>query len=115
MISGKDLGFDGNFNGKRIVELGSGLGVTAATFVHLGASIICTDGEESVVDQLRENLERNFGTDARSTVLDETYCSSHGHFDCVYHRWGESVDSIASSSILKEEITSLQVISPHAK
>lgn len=77
--------------GKTVVELGSGLGVTAATFLHVGAAVVCTDGEESVVAQLQHNLHRNFSPE-HSDVCPP--------FDCIHHLWGDDVSPIASSYVL---------------
>lgn len=76
------------------MELGSGLGVTAATFLHIGASIVCTDGEETVVTQLQENLLRNFSP-AQS--------SCPQLFDSVQHLWGEDISRIADSHVLRSD------------
>ena len=80
--------------GKTVVELGSGLGVTAATFLHIGAAVVCTDGEESVVAQLQDNLYRNFSPE-QSDVCPP--------FDCIHHLWGEDVSPITGSHVLNRE------------
>lgn len=46
-------------HGRRVVDLGAGTGVTSIAAALLGAShCICTDGEDSVVQLARENIQR---------------------------------------------------------
>jgi predicted nicotinamide N-methyase len=45
--------------GKKVIDLGSGTGVTSIAAAILGAKhVICTDGEPRVVDLARDNIER---------------------------------------------------------
>lgn len=89
------------WEGKKVVELGSGLGVTAATLIHLGASVVCTDGEESVVTQLKENLDNNFKGHSHENDTNKDNSCKTVVYDCVNHLWGGDTSNITSSSILK--------------
>ena len=89
------------WEGKKVVELGSGLGVTAVTLIHLGASVVCTDGEESVVTQLKENLDNNFKGRSPENDTNKNYSCKPAVYDCVNHLWGGDTSNITSSSILK--------------
>ena len=114
---------------KTVVEMGSGLGVVSAALVHLGANVICTDGEQSVVYQLQDNLDRNFKgasmesecTEEEMEELPEEICSpmvstSHsndeiqvprkeniGGYDCVKHWWGSDIRAIEKSWLLTSD------------
>lgn len=47
--------------GKRVVEVGGGLGLVSIVAARLGASVVCTDGEKLVVRHAEINLQRNCG------------------------------------------------------
>jgi predicted nicotinamide N-methyase len=50
---------DSLVKGKKVIDLGSGTGVTSIAAAILGAKhVICTDGEPRVVDLARDNIER---------------------------------------------------------
>ncbi|CAE7236701.1 VCPKMT [Symbiodinium natans] len=50
-----------SWRGKAGVELGAGLGLPSIVASHLGADIVATDGDASVLKLLRRNVERNRG------------------------------------------------------
>ena len=115
------------WEGKTVVELGSGLGVVSAALVHLGADVVCTDGEQSVVYQLQENLDSNFKdlseesecTEEEMEELPKEVCfpaaslphngdqpnnfsrkENVGRYDCVKHWWGSDIQAIKESTLL---------------
>ena len=138
-VLAKDLKLDHFiWNDKTVVELGSGLGVVSAALIHLGADVVCTDGEQSVVYQLQENLDRNFkdsSIESECTVeemeeLPEEVCfpmvstsndgdqqtrfpqkENIGRYDCVKHWWGNDVRAIEKSTLLKDDNDSSNSIS----
>lgn len=61
--------------GRRVVDLGSGTGITSVAAAVLGAaSVVCTDGEEAVVRLGQANVRRaaaEIGRDAASSVADD--------------------------------------------
>lgn len=71
-----------NWEDKKVLELGSGLGLTSIILASLGAKVIATDGEETVVDQLSKNFDLNLNEELRDNVV-----------SCVY-RWGDSLQTI---------------------
>ena len=48
-----------SWEGKNVVELGSGLGLLATTLLLLGSTVVATDGEATVVKQLNTNILAN--------------------------------------------------------
>lgn len=57
--------------GKRVVDLGSGTGITSIGAVFLGANhVICTDGEAAVVRLARDNVKRAIAEGLDSTILE---------------------------------------------
>lgn len=48
-----------SWEGKNVVELGSGLGLLATTLLLLGSTVVATDGEATVVEQLNTNIATN--------------------------------------------------------
>lgn len=71
-----------NWENKTILEFGSGLGLTSIILASLGAKVIATDGEETVVDQLSKNFDLNLDSISRKNVI-----------SCVY-RWGDNIQTI---------------------
>ena len=115
-----------------MVELGSGLGVVSAALVHMGADVVATDGEYSVVYQLQENLDQNFKilpmesecTEEEIEELPKEVCfpmstsvtdqedqlsqfprkEDIGRYDCVRHWWGSDIKSIENSRLLNNDM-----------
>lgn len=50
------------WEGKVVVELGSGLGLASIVAAHMGARVYCTDGDALVVDMCARNVARNTAT-----------------------------------------------------
>jgi hypothetical protein len=71
-----------NWENKRVLELGSGLGLTSIILSSLGAKVLATDGEETVVNQLSRNFDLNLNKREREN------CKS-----CV-HQWGDDFQDI---------------------
>lgn len=70
------------WDNKLVLEFGSGLGLTSILLTHLGAKVIATDGEETVVDQLGKNLDLNLPNNLRNN------CQS------FVYRWGDCYEAI---------------------
>ena len=73
-----------SWSGKKILELGSGLGLLSITLLCLGANVLSTDGEELVVRQLEINVLSN---------VDEIFYSN---FKSAVFEWGSNVQKISS-------------------
>jgi hypothetical protein len=71
-----------NWKEKRVLEFGSGLGLTSIILSSLGAKVLATDGEETVVNQLSRNFDLNLNSNDREN------CKS-----CVYE-WGNDFQQI---------------------
>jgi predicted nicotinamide N-methyase len=64
--------------GKRVIDLGSGTGITSIAAALLGAQhVICTDGEASVVQLARQNIA-NAAKELRNDELDNTFAPASG-------------------------------------
>jgi predicted nicotinamide N-methyase len=71
---------------RTVLELGSGLGLLTATLISLGATVVATDGEADVVDQLDCNIAANFsGEDERRQL--------HVYSSTVF-RWGSETSEL---------------------
>jgi hypothetical protein len=67
---------------KLVLEFGSGLGLTSILLSSLGAKVLATDGEATVVEQLTRNFDLNLNEMIRSHCV-----------GCV-HRWGDDFQSL---------------------
>jgi hypothetical protein len=67
---------------KMVLEFGSGLGLTSIILSSLGAKVLATDGEATVVEQLTRNFDLNLNEMIRD------HCVS-----CV-HRWGDDFEPL---------------------
>uniref|UniRef100_A0A7S1N0Y0 Calmodulin-lysine N-methyltransferase n=1 Tax=Eutreptiella gymnastica TaxID=73025 RepID=A0A7S1N0Y0_9EUGL len=67
---------EGYFRGRRVLELGAGLGAVGMALGKLGATVVCTDKAESL-DLMRRNVEENFGASDGS---------NHVQVECL--KWG---------------------------
>jgi predicted nicotinamide N-methyase len=54
--------------GRRVIELGCGLGITGMAAARAGADVTCTDGDAPALELVRENAERNGVTVATAVV-----------------------------------------------
>ena len=50
------------WEGKSVMELGSGLGLASIVAAHMGARVYCTDGDALVVDMCAKNVAKNTAT-----------------------------------------------------
>lgn len=65
---------------KNVLELGSGLGLLTTTLLLLGSTVLATDGEITVVNQLNINVAEN-----KDLVLNARHVMP---FRGVVYRWG---------------------------
>jgi predicted nicotinamide N-methyase len=82
--------------GKRVLELGSGVGLVGLCCAMLGAEVTLTDGAESLMGMLQENIESNAdaiaarGGSTRGVLLEWSngqhmmrVAAEHGPFDWI--------------------------------
>lgn len=72
-----------------VLELGSGLGLVTVTLLLLGATVLATDGEQTVVDQLNLNVRLN--SDAIIERRGLVMCRG------VPYRWGDNVTALTTA------------------
>ena len=71
--------------GKRVLELGGGLGLCSVTAAKLSPSaVVCTDGDTEVLAAMRSNVASNFS-------------SGDATVDCRQCIWGENLSPLASA------------------
>lgn len=70
------------FRGRRVLELGAGVGLPGIAAAAVGADVVQTDRDESALALSRENAERN-GVAIESRALDWAAWSETGRYDWV--------------------------------
>jgi predicted nicotinamide N-methyase len=86
-------GVEWAWKGKAVLELGAGLGLLATTLLLLGAAVVATDGEISVVEQMNRNLDMN-----REGVLE---AAGAFRYSGVVFDWGTDI------SLLTDNLTEI--------
>jgi predicted nicotinamide N-methyase len=76
-LSRKDL------TGRRLVELGCGLGLSTVTALARGARVLATDHDEAALDFTVHNARTNLGREPETALLDWHAPESLGTFDLV--------------------------------
>eukprot|EP01041_Mallomonas_annulata_P006315 gene6315-12775_t len=72
------------WKGKRVLELGAGLGVLSITLALLGAYVVATDGEPSVVQRLSTNIMSNLPAESL--------------YKAMVYRWGDPIDDVIQAN-----------------
>lgn len=72
------------FSGKRVLELGAGLGEIGAFFAELGAEVVCLEGRAEQVEFARLKHRRVPNLTIEQFDLEQDF-SGFGHFDLILH------------------------------
>lgn len=79
---------------KRVLELGSGLGLLTISLLLLGSHVVATDGEGSVVEQLNKNVTKNFVEyNVDNNGLEKL------NYQGLVHLWGTDVSPLFNALI----------------
>ena len=89
---------DINWAESKVLELGAGLGVVSTTLIHMGSTVIATDGMENVVQQLEENL-----------ILNSEKDHLRDHFTCSVLEWGD-IDALKALKFMGSTDSGVDVI-----
>eukprot|EP00033_Pygsuia_biforma_P005138 GCRY01005642.1.p1 GENE.GCRY01005642.1~~GCRY01005642.1.p1 ORF type:complete len:232 (-),score=30.30 GCRY01005642.1:34-729(-) len=79
------------FQNQKIIELGSGVGLTGLLAAHYASEMLLTDGVDLVVDLLRRNIDLNEQIKNKCQAFElewgsenaKTFQSAHGEVDCI--------------------------------
>ena len=81
--------------GAVVVELGGGLGLASMVAASMGATVLCTDGDDLVVDMCARNVRANgLATDS----IDASSSSSRGSAEAARLAWGDEEDVKAAEA-----------------
>ena len=79
--------------GAVVVELGGGLGLASMVAARMGATVLCTDGDDLVVDMCARNVRAN-----GLAADDSTDSSSRGTVEVARLAWGDDEDVAAAEA-----------------